>query len=301
MTQTLFFLRGPQASGKTSFALNWLAQKPDERARVNRDSLRMGNFGAYSLPNRQENIISKMEYDQVEMLLKNGFSVIIDNMNLRNKYIKPYLELAEKYGVTVMHKDFIIELNEAIRRNANRDRVVPEDVLRRTYASFIRKGAFTPFPTLDTYEAANGIYVPDVSKPTAIILDVDGTAMKLSSERGPFDWAKVLLDEPNAPVVEAVKALSDAGHKIIVMSGRDEVCREDTILSLREAGIVFQDIFMRKEGDMRKDSIVKDELFDAHIRYNYNVLFALDDRDAVVAHYRKKLGLTVFQVDYGNF
>jgi len=36
---------------------------------------------------------------------------------------------------------------------------------------------------------------------------------------------------------------------------------------------------MRPQGDMRKDSIVKRELFDAHICDQYNVLFVLDDRD----------------------
>lgn len=301
MSQSLFIPRGPQASGKSTFSIEWVSKKPLERARVNRDNIRMSNFNSYTLPPHLENIVTKLELQQIETLLKAGLSVIVDNMNLKAKYVKPYLLLAEKYGVTVLHKDFSIELKEALLRNAARDRVVPEHVLRNTYASFVRKGAFPPFPTLDGYEAGKGIYVADTTKPTAIILDVDGTAMKMSPERGPFDWAKVIMDEPNAPVVEAVKALNSAGHKIIVMSGRDEVCKEDTIDSLHEAGIEFHDIFMRAEGDMRKDSIVKDELFDAHIRDNYNVIFALDDRDAVVDHYRKKLGLTVFQVDYGNF
>ena len=35
---------------------------------------------------------------------------------------------------------------------------------------------------------------------------------------------------------------------------------------------------MRSAGDKREDSIVKSELFDAHVRDKYNVQFVLDDR-----------------------
>jgi len=39
---------------------------------------------------------------------------------------------------------------------------------------------------------------------------------------------------------------------------------------------------MRAAGDMRKDLIVKRELFDRHIRDRYRIAFVLDDRDQVV-------------------
>lgn len=53
-------------------------------------------------------------------------------------------------------------------------------------------------------------------------------------------------------------------------------------------------------GDMRKDSIVKRELFDAHIRDVYDVHYVLDDRQQVVDMWRG-LGLAVFQVAPGDF
>lgn len=302
MSQLLYVLRGIQGSGKSTEAIKWVAQKPYERARVNRDDIRFTKFGSYVLPPSLENAVSKIEYAEIEALFKSGFSVVLDNMNLRAKYIKPYLLLAKKYNVVVIHKDFPIELKDALARNAARSRVVPEEVIRKTFQNFVRKGSFPPFPVLpEGPTSGSGVYEPDVTKPSAILLDVDGTAMKISPERGPFEWHNVLLDTPNLPVIETVIALQNAGHKIVVMSGRDEICKEDTVLQLTEAGIVIDNIFMRPNGDQRKDSIVKDELFDEHVRYNYNILFALDDRDQVVEHYRDNLGLTVFQVDYGNF
>ena len=52
---------------------------------------------------------------------------------------------------------------------------------------------------------------------------------------------------------------------------------------------------------MRGDRVVKRELFDAHIRNQWNIVFALDDRDQVVDMYRQDLQLPVFQVNYGGF
>lgn len=302
MTQVMFIVRGIPASGKSTFAKKWCSEDSLNRARVNRDDIRFATFGSYELPPELENTVTKIEHASIDALLKAGKSVIIDNMNLRPKYIKEYLKLAAKYNVVVLHKDFPIELKEALARNRARDRQVPEDALERIFKTFLRKGSFLPFPVLEVASASiGGVYVPDTTKPTAILLDVDGTAMKMSPDRGPFEWHNVLLDTVNEPVVEAVKAIQEAGHKIIVMSGRDEICKADTRLQLEDAGIIIEDIFMRPNGDQRKDNIIKDELFDAHVRHNYNVLFAMDDRSQVVDHYRKELGLTVFQVDYGDF
>jgi predicted kinase len=301
MSQVLKIHRGLPASGKSTEAIRWVAQKPLERARVNRDDIRFSNFGAYVLPPELESTVTKIEHSTIDLLLGAGKSVVVDNQNLRAKYLKAYLELAAKHNVPVIHQDFPIELNEALRRNAARDRKVPEEVIRKLHGSFIRKGAFPAFPTLEEFGASNFLpYTPDEDKPKAILLDVDGTAMKMG-DRGPFEWHNVLKDAVNAPVIEAVKAFQLAGIKIIVMSGRDIVSKNDTILQLEDAGVVIEDIFMRPEGDSRKDTIIKGELFDTHVRENYNILFALDDRDSVVRFYRDELGLTVFQVDYGDF
>ncbi|MFJ5071268.1 hypothetical protein ACIQC7_33105 [Kitasatospora sp. NPDC088556] len=57
---------------------------------------------------------------------------------------------------------------------------------------------------------------------------------------------------------------------------------------------------MRPTGDSRRDSIVKVEIFDAHVRDTYNVTCVLDDRTQVVQAWRA-IGLTVLQVADGDF
>jgi len=57
---------------------------------------------------------------------------------------------------------------------------------------------------------------------------------------------------------------------------------------------------MRPAGDIRKDVLIKQEIYEREIKDKYNVLFVLDDRQSVVDGWRS-LGLTVFQVAEGQF
>ena len=57
---------------------------------------------------------------------------------------------------------------------------------------------------------------------------------------------------------------------------------------------------MRATGDFRPDSVVKEEIYNNHIKDNYYVAGVFDDRDSVVKLWRD-LGLTCFQVYYGDF
>jgi hypothetical protein len=59
-------------------------------------------------------------------------------------------------------------------------------------------------------------------------------------------------------------------------------------------------LLMRAEYDMRKDSIVKEEIYRQEILGRYNVWMVLDDRDQVVEMWRL-LGLRTLQVAPGAF
>jgi hypothetical protein len=58
-------------------------------------------------------------------------------------------------------------------------------------------------------------------------------------------------------------------------------------------------LYMRQDGDFRRDDIVKQEILDKYIDKD-RVLFVLDDRDQVVDMWRRN-GLTCFQVAEGDF
>lgn len=60
-------------------------------------------------------------------------------------------------------------------------------------------------------------------------------------------------------------------------------------------------LLMRTTDDKRKDTVVKQEIWDRNISGKYNVLCAIDDRSSVVKMWRYEIGLPVFQVAEGNF
>lgn len=136
--------------------------------------------------------------------------------------------------------------------------------------------------------------------PRAIICDLDGT-LAIKGDRSIFDWKNVEKDSLNYPVALVVEAMIAKDRKIIFMSGRDEVCREETKKWLRFYQFPTEYLFMRPEGDTRKDFIVKEELFEKYVRDKFYIDFVLDDRDQVVELWRKKLSLPCFQVNYGDF
>lgn len=134
----------------------------------------------------------------------------------------------------------------------------------------------------------------------AIIVDLDGTMCLMGKRRGPFEWHKVGLDLPNEPVVRLVYELSE-DFDLVFVSGRDEVCREESLAWLNNQGFCDAPLYMRPAGDMRKDSVVKLELYDKYIRGKFNVLFAIDDRKQVVEGTWRALGLTCLDVAGNTF
>lgn len=139
----------------------------------------------------------------------------------------------------------------------------------------------------------------------AVIFDVDGT-LAVRNETDPevrrfFDWDRVGEDLPNLAVIELAHVIAESKrYRMIVMSGRDEVCRWQTEMWLAAQGVVFDELHMRACKDNRPDTVVKRELYEAHIAGRYEVAFVVDDRASVVRMWRD-LGLTVFQCAEGDF
>lgn len=131
----------------------------------------------------------------------------------------------------------------------------------------------------------------------AIIVDIDGT-LALRGDRSPYDWKKVGDDSLNVPVFKLIDSLCE--YRRILVSGRDEMCRGETERWLMKHGIWYTDLHMRKTMDQRKDSIVKQEIYEQHIKDKYEIAYVIDDRNQVVAMWRS-LGLTCLQVAEGNF
>ena len=143
--------------------------------------------------------------------------------------------------------------------------------------------------------------VPNPSLPKAVWVDVDGTLARMA-DRSPFDWKRVGEDTPIEHVIDAVKALQADGYAIVIMSGRDSVCINQTGDWLRSHGIEYDAIHMRAVGDDKTpDNRLKYDLYWEHVADKFDIRFALDDRQKVVDFTRDVLKIPVFQVAPGNF
>jgi hypothetical protein len=197
----------------------------------------------------------------------NKKDIIIADTNLNSTYRNVLIEKLKGYGFQVEIKEFSISFEEACKRDSLRSNGVGREVIYKQYQQWLEY-------------SGRRVYVPDTSKPKAILVDVDGTLAKMGN-RGAFEWSKV-YDDSVRPIVRTMTNSFCFTHDIIVLSGRDSVCRNQTVDWLNDHSIKFDQLFMRKEGDMRKDTIIKEEIFWEHIANNYNVEAVFDDRPVVV-------------------
>lgn len=276
-SQEIVVLRGLPASGKTTIAMEYVAKG---YKRVNKDDLRaMIDGGKWSKGN--ENSICRVRDAVIEEYLSNGLSVVVDDTNFYKEHVYKTMEIAIKNKAQHRIQDVDTPLSVCLQRDLERGSKVGADVIINMWEKYVRK------------ELAQ-----DGTKPKAVIFDIDGTLSKME-ERGPYQYDNVRTDSVRAPVAEVLQIYKDAGYKIIIFTGRDGICEADTKAWLQVAGIKYDHYGQRKEGDTRKDYIVKKEMLDK-IRNGYNIRGVYDDRDQVVAMWREE-GYQCYQVNYGNF
>lgn len=315
----VIILTGLSGSGKSTFAqrfclenANWL--------RVNRDDLRRSllpvSLGEYwkTWPDQEkdriEKLVSELQDTAILEGLRRGWHVLIDNTNLRQSYFTMFRKLLSQHfdEVSISYKLVDTPLEECIRRDSARPDSVGEAGIRRQaeqLATLKANFKFEPETVRRDVTPNRTANTPDseIPLPTCVLVDIDGTVAQRGN-RSPFEWHRVGIDTPKWPVIRLVQSLKLSGYTIIFFSGRDAVCRSETVAWLnRYFGWKASDyqLFMRSHNDNRKDFVIKHELYDQHIRGRYQVELVLDDRQQVVDLWRKTLNLTCLQVDYGDF
>lgn len=306
-------LVGYSASGKSTLANRMVSNNPNNII-VNRDKLREMLFGysestiqdyyneSKDLMQTRENLVTEAKNNLIETYLNLGKDVIIDDTNLDKKYIKEIqkkfyystIELIDVPSITNISKD------EAIINDSNRTKIVGQKVINFQYDRYINLKAYilsfkhvTPKLVLDnSLTTKNGTI-----KPKCIVVDIDGTIAD-KNNRNAFDFNKVIEDLPRQNIIDISNKLFK-DYRIILCSGREEICREDTIKWLNNNNVFYSQLLMRGKGDFRPDWVIKQEFWEA-ITNDYYIVGCLDDRNQVILRGRQ-LGLDMLQVNYGNF
>lgn len=293
----LIFTQGLPASGKSTWSKKFCQENPGDWVRVNRDDFR-NMRGKYWVP-KQEGLITKWENACVGIALSSGFNVILDATNMndeRNKSRANHYLLHDE-DLVWETKRFDVSVDECIKRDLKRANSVGEKVIRKM------NDKYNPTPRV--------IDNQDTDLTPCILVDIDGTiAQMVEGGRSPYDWDRVGEDEPRFSEINFVQTVygytgpvgaktTECSH-VIIFSGRDGSCREETEAWLRDHNVPYDQLHMREAGDQRKDSIIKRELFDAHIKDKFWCWLVLDDRNQVVDMWRD-MGLTCWQVQPGDF
>lgn len=308
---TLFIYRGLPGSGKTTLAranAEWVQEGGGKAIVIGRDHIRKALFDRYALSQDEENQVTQVQNNSIDTSLRAGWDVHVDDMNLKNRYVRGLIVRALDNGVGYKIIDLTdVPLSTCLQRNSERDRQVPPPVIADLHERFI-KGKKYPLPVyLPNPDNSKKFapYTPNYSLPNAIGVDIDGT-LAHCGDRDIYDGSKAHLDTLDEAVAETISAMFELGYAVFFCSGRSDKFRDVTAewlainIDYLEPEYIESNLFMRKEGDERNDAIVKLELFDQYVRDRYNVLYMLDDRDRVVEAWRS-IGLKVFQVAPGNF
>lgn len=298
--QKILILKGLPGSGKTTYALELMKKEPGVWKRINKDSLRqMIDGGEFSRKNEKQ--VVKMRNVLISHFLVDGYSVIVDDTNFAPEHEASIRSFASD-DVEVETKLIDTPLEECIARDAKRTgrEQVGEKVIRSMYERYLApKTSFGPPAPLKMLNIKLDELVGNGGPlPSAIICDLDGTLAHLNG-RYPYDWHLVGNDGINEPVAAIIRTLAIL-HRVIIVSGRDEVCRKETMEWLDKWNVPYKNLIMRRHKDNRPDEEVKLEMYRDHIQGKFNVHAVFDDRNKVVAMWRG-LGLTCLQVAEGNF
>jgi len=146
-----------------------------------------------------------------------------------------------------------------------------------------------------------------------VVFDLDGTIALcdhrlhfISGEKRDWDsfYKACVSDEPNWPVIHTLRSMSTVGYKILILSGRSDEVRDDTLQWLNHYGVICDGLYMRQDKDYTPDDQLKEKMMlDAQAEMGFkkeDVLCIYDDRQKVVDMWRRN-GYTCFQVAAGDF
>lgn len=281
---------GVSGSGKTTWAEKKIIESQDENwVNLNRDDIRTKCFTrltgceefAWSQWIKEWETLATKEWKEALIQLSQRTDldgVIISDTNLHSKTREFVYNLFESSGWHVIYKFFDITFGEAVKRDLKRKNPVGSSVIASQIENY--------------WKQFGEKYHPNTELPKAVIIDIDGTLAHNEGIRDIYDYKRVSLDQPDDFVVEVAKGLNAQGIAVVIVSGRDDSCRDETEKWLLKF-LEFKptSLHMRSTGDGRKDYVVKRDIFFRNIAPVYNVIGVIEDRPQVIMNLWKPIGI----------
>src|SRR3990172_3790048 len=113
----IYIMRGLPASGKSTTAREMFEEEGIKR--VSKDDLRaMLHSGKYTP--ELETFVLDVRNAVVELTVKKGFDIVVDDTNLNPVHVEALQDLAKAVGASVCIIDMTTPVDECIRRDAER-------------------------------------------------------------------------------------------------------------------------------------------------------------------------------------
>lgn len=249
-----------------------------------------------------------------EDALEAGKDVVVDRMNFNVQQRAKYLDKAKAKGYTtkimVLHESYDTCLDRCNQR-IDHPSIKNDETARRAIRMFFAK---YERPQPGEADKIDFIY-PNRPMYPAVISDLDGTLADVEhrvhhvrrTDGQKKNWRGFFLDMDKDPVIDPVyrilsKFQSDnmENMNIVFCSGRPDDYKRITQEWLAKTGLRYSGLYMRPRQDNRQDDIIKEIILDFEILTRFKPLFILDDRDQVVAMWRRR-GFMCLQVAPGDF
>jgi len=282
-------LRGLPASGKSTKGKE-LVEQGGNTVRLNKDLLRtMLHYDKWT--GRNEGITKKAQEVLAKELLKEGLNVVIDDTNLGDRHIDTWKQVAIEAGAKLDGIGMYTDMDECIERDAARTDKKP--VGESVIVSMALQYGLYPKP-------ARGI----------VLCDIDGTIASVDHRRHHVadpnnkNWKaffeEMVNDKPRSEVLDIVMQYEEDGYDIIFVTARPEGYRKQTEAWIEETfkGYkVHKAIIMRRSGDTRPDTEVKEQMYETYFK-DQPIKAVIDDRPSVIRMWQSK-GLRVIDVGDG--
>lgn len=276
--------KGLPGSGKSTWAREYIKTNPGYKIICKDDLREMLDAGRHTKAN--EKFVVKLRDELVNTALFAGYSAIVADTNLNPVHEARLREIAGQHQASFRIQDFThVSIETCIEQDLKRLKSVGERVIRRMARELV--------PMKDPRHNEMQRWKAQMELPRAILCDIDNT-LALMCDRSPYDWKRVGEDQVNIGVLRAIRRY-EKGVKVIFLSGRDSVCRPETLAWLARYGLGDHDLFMRPEGDQRPDTVIKNEIYQREIAGKYFVEAVFDDRLSVCRMWHN-MGLPLFRV-----
>ncbi len=296
-------LVGCPGSGKSTYA-KYILRTEERWVRLSRDDFRTMQFSEANLDNNKESLISDLYDAMIEKSLSKNFNVMVDATHCRKEYLEHYIQkfnhLAEIHFKVFDENMEVLKQRCEIRYKQN-GKFISNKVIQKFYDELqLLKLDFNFEYRPKTVKHFKSV-LSDKHKNSCFIVDLDGTLADANGRNmyNPSD-VEILNDIPIQPVVEVVKTLAEK-HQVIFLSGREESNYNVTKTWLCQHVFGNENnevlLYMRKNGDYRRDSIIKKELLAEKIYPYYNVIAAFDDRLQVIRECWNKENIFCFNVN----